>query len=86
MNASTAAVASHTSSSRLLSSSMWRTADIIADATLEILNNPDKSNGRALIDEEFLKEVGYTDFDQYKCQEDSNPLPLNSDIMRMSRS
>ena len=66
--------------------SMWRTADIIADATLEILNNPDKSNGRALIDEEFLKEVGYTDFDQYKCQEDSNPLPLNSDIMRMSRS
>lgn len=66
--------------------SVWRSADIIADATWEILQNPDKSNGKALIDEEFLREVGYTDFDKYKCREDSEPLSLNSDIMRMARS
>jgi citronellol/citronellal dehydrogenase len=66
--------------------SIWRKADIIADATYEILAHPELSNGRALIDEEFLREVGYTDFEQYKCLPDSNPLELNSDIMRMSRS
>lgn len=66
--------------------SIWRKADIIADATFEILQHPDKSNGKALIDEDFLREVGYTDFDQYLCVPDGNPLPLNSDIMRAARS
>jgi len=66
--------------------SIWRKADIIADATLEILNHPDKSNGRALIDEDFLREVGYTDFDQYKCTPDGTPVNLDSDLMRMARS
>lgn len=66
--------------------SIWRKADIIADATYEILMHPDQSNGRALIDEDFLREVGYTDFDQYLCVPDGNPLALNSDVMRMARS
>ena len=65
---------------------MWRKADIIADATYEILQHPDKSNGRALIDEDFLREVGYTDFDQYNCVPDGQPLELNSEVMRMARS
>ena len=66
--------------------SIWRKADIIADATYEILQHPDKSNGRALIDEGFLREVGYTDFEQYKCTEDGTPVALDSDLMRMARS
>jgi len=66
--------------------SIWRKADIIADATWEILQHPDKSNGKALIDEAFLREVGYTDFDQYKCTPDGNPLALNSDVMLAARS
>ncbi len=66
--------------------SVWRKADIIADATFEILQHPDKSNGRALIDEDFLKEVGYTDFDQYKCLPESEPIRLDSDVMAASRS
>jgi len=66
--------------------SIWRKADIIADATYEILAHPELSNGRAVIDEEFLREVGYTDFDQYKCVPDGQPMDLDSDLMRMSRS
>lgn len=66
--------------------SVWRKADIVADATFEVLQHPDKSKGRALIDEDFLREVGYTDFEQYKCREDSTPVELNSTVMRAARS
>jgi citronellol/citronellal dehydrogenase len=65
---------------------MWRKADILADATLEILRHPDKSNGKALIDEDFLRQVGYTDFDQYLCVEDGSPLALDTTTMRAARS
>ncbi len=64
----------------------WRKADILADAVLEILNHPELSNGRALIDEDFLREVGYTDFEQYNCVEGGTPLALDSDLMRIARS
>jgi citronellol/citronellal dehydrogenase len=64
----------------------WRKADILADAVLEILNHPDRSNGRALIDEDFLREVGYTDFDRYNCVEGGTPLLLDSDLMRIAQS
>ncbi len=66
--------------------SIWRKADILADATYEILQHPDKANGRALIDEDWLREVGYTDFDQYKCTPEGNPLELNNEVMRAARS
>ncbi|MCF6285072.1 MAG: SDR family oxidoreductase [Candidatus Hydrogenedentes bacterium] len=65
---------------------MWRKADILADATLEILRHPEKSNGKALIDEDFLREVGYTDFDQYRCVEDGSPVELSATAMRAARS
>lgn len=62
--------------------SQWRKADIMADATFEILEHPDKSNGRALIDEDFLREVGYTDFDQYACVPGSTPMEIRMpDVM-----
>ena len=66
--------------------SIWRKADIIADATFEILQHPEKSSGRAVIDEDFLREVGYTDFDQYKCTPESTPMALDSNLMRVARS
>lgn len=65
---------------------MWRKADIVADAVWEILRHPDKSSGRALIDEDFLREVGYTDFDQYLCVPDGQPLVLDTRAMRSSRT
>lgn len=66
--------------------SVWRKADILADAVWEILQHPDKSNGRAVIDEEFLREIGYTDFDKYRCTEDGSPLDINSTTMLHARS
>lgn len=65
---------------------MWRKADILADAAYEILQHPEKSNGKALIDEDFLRDVGYTDFDPYRCVPGGEPLPLNSEVMRAARS
>lgn len=66
--------------------SMWRKADILADATYEILMHPELSNGRALIDEDFLREVGYTDFDAYRCDPEGEPLELSSEVMRAAQS
>jgi citronellol/citronellal dehydrogenase len=54
----------------------WRKADILADATFEIVQHPELSNGKALIDEDFLREVGYSDFDQYLCVEGGNPMVI----------
>ena len=65
---------------------MWRKADILADATFEILQHPKESNGKALIDEDFLRSVGYTDFEQYRCSPDGEPLELNSTVMRAAQS
>lgn len=66
--------------------SIWRKADILGDATFEILQHPDQANGRAVIDEDFLREVGYTDFTPYNCVADGQPAPLDSALMRAARS
>ncbi len=43
-----------------------RKPDIMADAAFEILSTPDlKLTGKALLDEEILRERGVTDFDRY---------------------
>ncbi len=56
--------------------SVWRKADILADASLEIVQHPELSDGEALIDEDFLRRVGYTDFDQYLCVEGGQPQSI----------
>lgn len=48
--------------------STWRKAEILADATWEVLQNPELSSGKAVLDEHFLRLTGYTDFDQYACE------------------
>lgn len=65
---------------------LWRKADIVADATFEILARPELSNGRAVLDEDFLREVGQTDFERYLCVPDGTPLELDSTVMRAARS
>jgi citronellol/citronellal dehydrogenase len=53
---------------------MWRTPDIISDATLALLeSDPGTITGRALIDEDFLREQGVTDFRRYRCDPDHEP-------------
>lgn len=57
---------------------MWRKADILADSTLAIIKkDPSVLTGQALIDEDFLRSEGVTDFDQYNCVPGANPPSLD---------
>ena len=67
---------------KLSTPEQWRKADILADATYEILQHPELSNGKALIDEDFLREVGYTDFDRYACVPGSTPQSIRVETTR----
>ncbi|MBI2897432.1 MAG: SDR family oxidoreductase [Deltaproteobacteria bacterium] len=53
---------------------MWRKADILADATVEIVaSSPDELTGQALLDEDFLRSRGWTDFTRYRCDPEHEP-------------
>ena len=57
--------------------SMWRKADILADATVAIIKKePPSLTGQALIDEDFFRSEGITDLDKYNCVPGSNPPSL----------
>ncbi len=60
---------------------MWRKADILADATVAIFKKEPRSfTGHALIDEDFLREEGVTDFTPYRCDPDSEPPRIPMDV------
>lgn len=62
--------------------SQWRTAEIIADATLAICSfEPRTLTGHAFIDEQILQRVGVTDFDRYNCVEGGTPLRLDQSAL-----
>jgi citronellol/citronellal dehydrogenase len=49
--------------------SVWRTPEIMCDATMAILSQePANCTGRMLTDEEILSEAGITNFDKYWCE------------------
>ncbi len=53
---------------------LWRRPEIVADAVLALVRrDPAACTGRALLDEEVLREEGVTDFARYRCVEDSEP-------------
>jgi citronellol/citronellal dehydrogenase len=53
---------------------LWRKPDIVADALLEIVTTPPAElTGRALIDEDFLVERGWTDFARYRSDPAQEP-------------
>src|SRR5262245_2285991 len=53
---------------------MWRTPDILVDCVLRIAGKaPAELTGRALLDEDFLRAEGVTDFDRYACVPGSRP-------------
>ena len=53
---------------------LWRTPEILVDAALRILAKPPASfTGHALIDEDFLRAEGVTDFTRYRCDPDHEP-------------
>jgi citronellol/citronellal dehydrogenase len=63
---------------RLGTPAQWRKPEIMADAVLEIVTTPAAElTGRALIDEDFLRERGWTDFTRYRCDPDHEPPRLS---------
>jgi citronellol/citronellal dehydrogenase len=62
--------------------SLWRKADILADATLAIVtSDPLRYSGQALIDEDVLREHGVTDLDRYACVPGSTPMRITWDAL-----
>ena len=58
---------------------MWRKPEIICDAIEMMLQEPsDTFTGNMLIDEDYLKSKGQTDFTQYRCVPDIEPPRLFS--------
>jgi citronellol/citronellal dehydrogenase len=56
---------------------MWRKPDIVADAVIAIVSKPpSRRTGKALIDEDVLREEGITDFSHYACVPGTNPPRL----------
>jgi citronellol/citronellal dehydrogenase len=56
----------------------WRKPDILVDAVLGLVQKePSTLTGRALLDEDFLREEGVTDFSGYSCVPGSSPPRLS---------
>ena len=52
----------------------WRKPDILADCVLRIVRkDPAKFTGQELLDEDFLRAEGVTDFSQYACVPGTEP-------------
>lgn len=65
---------------------MWRKTDIMLDAVLEIINeDANIFTGNQLLDEDYLKSKGYTDFKKYQCVEGYEP-PKLSEINKLLRT
>jgi citronellol/citronellal dehydrogenase len=63
------------------SPAVWRKADILADATVKIFaKEPRSFTGHALIDEDFLRAEGETDFDRYRCDPAHEPPKVGFDF------
>jgi citronellol/citronellal dehydrogenase len=61
--------------------SMWRKPDIVADAMVKIFaKEPKTFTGHALIDEDFLRAEGVTDFARYRCDPDHEPPRVGFDF------
>ena len=53
---------------------MWRKPDILVDCVLRLVRKePAEITGRALLDEDFLRQEGVTDFGPYACVPGSQP-------------
>lgn len=60
----------------------WRTPEILADATVELLRrDPARARFRAWLDEEVLAEAGVTDLKKYRCDPDSEPMPMSIELV-----
>jgi citronellol/citronellal dehydrogenase len=52
----------------------WRKPDILVDCVLKLVQkDPAEITGQALLDEDFLRQEGITDFSRYACVPGTNP-------------
>lgn len=57
---------------------MWRKPDILVDCVLRLVQkSPAELTGQALLDEDFLRAEGVTDFSGYACVPGTNPPRAN---------
>ena len=62
--------------------SEWRSADILSEATVELLaRDPRKCQFRAWLDEEVLREAGVTDFTKYRCDPTHEPSCMSIELV-----
>ena len=62
---------------------MWRKPEIICDAIEYMLKEPDTFTGNMLIDEEYLRDKGKTDFEKYRCVPDSEPPKIDKVLQQI---
>jgi citronellol/citronellal dehydrogenase len=61
--------------------SVWRKPDILAEAALRIFSkNPADFTGHALIDEDFLRSEGETEFARFRCDPANEPPRVGFDF------
>jgi citronellol/citronellal dehydrogenase len=57
---------------------MWRKPDILVDCVLRLVQkDPAEITGQALLDEDFLRQEGVTDFGNYSCVPGTNPQRIS---------
>jgi citronellol/citronellal dehydrogenase len=57
---------------------VWRKPDILVDCVLRLARKePSEVTGQALVDEDFLRAEGVTDFSVYACVPGSDPPRLS---------
>jgi citronellol/citronellal dehydrogenase len=63
---------------RLGTPEQWRKPDILVDCVLRLVQKePAERTGQALLDEDFLRAEGVTDFDKYACVPGTQPPRLS---------
>jgi len=63
---------------RMGTAAMWRKPDILVDCVLRLaLKEPGQLTGQALVDEDFLRAEGVTDFGGYACVPGTEPPRLS---------
>lgn len=64
---------------KLGSPKTWRKPEILADCVLKVVQKkPGTFSGHALIDEDFLRSEGVTDFARYRCDPDHEPPAMGA--------
>jgi citronellol/citronellal dehydrogenase len=64
---------------------MWRKPDILVDCVLRLIQKePGQITGQALLDEDFLRAEGVTDFSGYACVPGTQPPRLSWSMLPKS--